>query len=212
MAICECGCGKEFERVRKKGAPIRFIPGHQFRRPETRAAYFAGKTRQRAIPPADYPTHGLCECGCGQKTAIATISSRKAGRFKGLPYRFIRGHNPHKRGAESPFFKGIRHSARGYILVYRPDHPHAYKKGSNVGYIFEHRIVWEAANGRFLEPHEIIHHVNHDRADNRIENLMLVSKSQHRRLHQPYDRLTEETRRRLSEGTRRAWAEGRMRH
>ena len=37
--------------------------------------------------------HGLCRCGCGQETTIATSTSSKAGRVKGQPCLYIRGHN-----------------------------------------------------------------------------------------------------------------------
>lgn len=36
---------------------------------------------------------GFCECGCGEKTPIAKISSARAGWIRGEPIRFIHGHN-----------------------------------------------------------------------------------------------------------------------
>lgn len=39
---------------------------------------------------------GLCECGCGQKTRIATRTVRCFGWKKGQPIRFIKGHSGHK--------------------------------------------------------------------------------------------------------------------
>lgn len=36
---------------------------------------------------------GLCQCGCGQRTAIARWNDTLRGRVKGQPSRFIHGHN-----------------------------------------------------------------------------------------------------------------------
>ncbi|WP_066689103.1 HNH endonuclease [Christensenella intestinihominis] len=67
----------------------------------------------------------------------------------------------------------------GYILVYAPDHPRATKDG----YVFEHRIVMERLIGRFLNESEVVHHINHNRSDNRIENLKLMKRSDHCSFH-----------------------------
>jgi len=44
-----------------------------------------------------------------------------------------------------------------------------------------HRYVWEHYNGKIDENYDI-HHINHNKLDNRIENLQLLSKSEHARL------------------------------
>lgn len=36
---------------------------------------------------------GYCECGCGERTPIATQTRRDCGHIKGQPIRFINGHN-----------------------------------------------------------------------------------------------------------------------
>lgn len=43
------------------------------------------------------------------------------------------------------------------------------------GHILEHRMVMEQHAGRPLESAEIVHHINEDRADNRLKNLRLCN-------------------------------------
>jgi hypothetical protein len=91
-----------------------------------------------------------------------------------------------------------------------PDHPCRYKQGGywmlrwNIGggyrYQFEHRSVWEKHNGPIPDKHDV-HHINRDKLDNNIENLCLMLKADHLRLHKTKYRSREE---RLAEYAARA--------
>ncbi len=58
---------------------------------------------------------------------------------------------------------------RGYRYIKRRDHPRA----TQHGYVMEHRLVMEEHLGRFLEPKEVVHHKDDQRAHNCLQNLEL---------------------------------------
>lgn len=72
-------------------------------------------------------------------------------------------------------YKVGRHNKYGYIIIFMPGHPNAYKSD---GRILEHRYVMSECLGRPLLKNEQVHHKNGNRSDNRIKNLELWSTSQ----------------------------------
>ena len=76
----------------------------------------------------------------------------------------------------SPSFKKGRYiDGYGYVVVYKPRHVNARKDG----YILEHRYVMSIHLRRTLSRDEHVHHINGIKDDNRVENLGLMSRSDH---------------------------------
>lgn len=79
---------------------------------------------------------------------------------------------------KNPRWNGGRRIQSGYIFLASPDHP--YKSYS--GYVAEHRLVMEKKISRYLLPSEVVHHIDGNRSNNKIENLQLfASGSDHRK-------------------------------
>lgn len=73
----------------------------------------------------------------------------------------------------------------GYLLKWVPGREQ--RTGSSLKrgcYVYAHRLVMEEHLGRELEAHELVHHANGDKQDNRLENLELTTRPEHQRWHQ----------------------------
>ena len=112
--------------------------------------------------------HGPCEwCGkdiiatdrCGKSRRFCDRTCANRARAAGRPGRII--------------------DRKGYVLIWKPDHPNAQMSG----YVREHRLVMSEHLGRPLGGNEDIHHTNGDRQDNRVENLRLLVHGDHSKIH-----------------------------
>jgi hypothetical protein len=112
---------------------------------------------------------GLCQCGCGGATGVATYTNKRWGHVKGEPYRFLKGHASRTLTGErhSRWQGGVTRTDEGYI-----------KQRVGGRYVFQHRLVMEEMLGRPLAAHEQVHHKNGKKDDNRPENLELWVRSQ----------------------------------
>lgn len=96
-----------------------------------------------------------CACGCRNKT-----NTTKQGQTR----RYLQGHNRLGKG------RGWIECGYRYISV----------DGKKIA---EHRYIVEQREGRKLTSNEVIHHINHDKSDNRLTNLAVLSRAEHTRLH-----------------------------
>lgn len=82
-------------------------------------------------------------------------------------------------GSGNSMWKGGRRKhSDGYILIYKPKHPYS----NNKGCIREHRLVMEKYLGRYLMPNEVVHHLDGDKENNKIDNLILTKLCKHQEL------------------------------
>jgi len=118
-----------------------------------------------------------CECDvCARQfwrhPSHAAIAERRRQRYAYCSRQCLAlGHKKHP-----PNWKGGRFKCRdGYINIWAPDHPHT----KTNQYILEHRLIVEENIGRYLGKDELVHHINGIRDDNRIENLIILTRKNH---------------------------------
>lgn len=107
-----------------------------------------------------------CECNCGELIHLVNE------RYEFSKYK--NGHNLIKEilREKNRSWKGGRYiDTDGYVQLLRPHHKYA----SGRGYIREHRYFIELQLGRYLNPKEEVHHVDKDKSNNNLSNLMLFS-------------------------------------
>lgn len=178
--------------------------GKEFSVPEYRkdAKYCCNECAHKAL-------HGdlNCECEvCGKKFHLKpyalknskhhTCSRKCSNKLKSILYKGEGNHQYGLKGDKNSSFKGtiILRKNNGLIerMVYNPTHPYADRNGR----IKEHRLLveqnydmfddkyFEVINGKhYLKKAVDVHHINFNHNDNRIENLIPLTKAEHTKLH-----------------------------
>lgn len=117
---------------------------------------------------------GICEC-CGIEFETYKSPSRKTPRFCSLKCigEFQKGEN-------NPAYNGGKYICNGYYVLFLPNHPKRSKKNM----VYEHRFIMECSIGRYLEDEEVVHHIDENKLNNNIDNLILFkNNSEHIKYH-----------------------------
>jgi hypothetical protein len=84
------------------------------------------------------------------------------------------------KGENNPRWKGGRHKhTSGYNILIIPSHAKARSRGR----IFEHRFLYEQYHKCCLLKWAVIHHINGNKSDNRIENLQPMTSTDNIKRH-----------------------------
>ena len=147
-----------------------------------------------------------CQCGTNNpfygkkhsKELIAKISKKLRGRklSKNTINKIRTFHKNRLKNKEerikcglpkekNPNWKGGKYTDnRGYVLILDHSHPNCDIRG----YIYEHRLIVEKHIGRYLSSKEVVHHINNIKNDNRIENLIFCTQSEHASIHNSFNK------------------------
>lgn len=91
---------------------------------------------------------------------------------------------PLPQSVQAPYTGGHTVKYGGYIFELCPDHP----KANPFGFVPQHRLVVEREQGFFLLSAEHVHHKDERKANNNLDNLQVLSRSEHMKLHRQMTR------------------------
>ena len=144
---------------------------------KARSLYDTGKMKELYL--SGKSSNEIAEImGCSP--ALVSIYAKRMGISRSCKEaQLLRSEQGKSSGPNSPGWRGGRFITHGYVHLYMPDHHLANPKG----YVREHRLVWEQANGARLTPKMSVHHLNGIKHDNRPDNLIALPKTEHSKTH-----------------------------
>lgn len=107
---------------------------------------------------------------------------------------YMLGSNNHQYGLKgqlnSSWKSNERISYYGYKLIRNLDHPYA----NSDGFVFEHRLIAEKfllndknsiniKGENYLDPKYVVHHIDFDRQNNEVLNLLIMNRDEHTKMH-----------------------------
>lgn len=158
VTVIKCGwCGDTVDR-----------PTSYFRRVTKSGKFFCSKScRMRFQNDSRKSIRIVVKCEfCDKESRKIPYSVNNSKKH----FCSMKCYSSYKKGSNHPRWLGGRKVDKdGYVLVYKPTHVNADIRG----YIREHREVLENDMGRLLEKSEVVHHIDGDKGNNKVENLML---------------------------------------
>lgn len=139
---------------------------------------------------------------CGKKHYVKPRDQKKLvygsccsyecmGELRQIVYDGANNPNYGNRGSHNPIWKSdSKISPYCYMLIRMPEHPFA----NCDGFVFEHRLIAEQnlltpettviIDGKpYLSPDYIVHHKDHNRLNNSVDNLELMTLAEHTKMH-----------------------------
>lgn len=187
IRVCQ-DCGKEMF-VRSDSPSVRCALCRSEKRRNDVGAYISCKNCGNTFRRRRSTTK-FCSSECAQQYRHKKGSSTLSCDYCGKPFERVNCHirdrnfcskqclwkwqSEHIVADNHPNWAGGKYHQDGYIFVHLDD-------GSVMA---EHRYVMEKALGRKLLPSEIVHHIDLNKQNNDVSNLMVLSRAEHAKIHE----------------------------